>query len=149
MSESQNKHDATRLPDASPPEGLRGLVEDYPGLAIVAGIGVGVLVAALLPRNAGRKLAKGSAVLATAATELGLALGKQALEKAGEGRELLGDKASDAGRVAGDAGRKAAAAARDAGTSAQRLAEDASNTARDLGLALARKAVDAASRLRH
>jgi hypothetical protein len=153
VSQSPNKHDATRPPDASPPEKLTSLIGDYPGLAIVAGLGLGVLVSALLPRHAGRKLAKGAVFVATAAGEVGLALGKQALEKADDatrdGREILSETAADAGRLAADAGRKASKAAQDAGHNAQRLAGDATTTARDLGLALARKAVDAASRLRH
>lgn len=150
---------ATRLPDAAPPEKFSNLISDYPGLAIAAGLGLGLLAGALLPRSTGRKLLRGGVFVASTATELGLAFGKQAVRKADDatrdGREILGETAAKAGRVASDAGRKAAEAGRkavdvgrDAGAGAQRLAEDATEHARDLGLGLAKIAIAAASRLR-
>lgn len=154
---------AARLPDAAPPEKFSGLVAEYPGLALAAGIGLGLLAGAVMPRGAGRKLARGAFFLASTGGELGMILGKQALRKADgatrEGREKLGETASEAaqqvvqmgtevGRKAADAGRKAADAGRKAGANAQRAAEDASERARDFGLGLARMALDAASRLR-
>lgn len=155
---------AARRPDAAPPERFSNLVSDYPGLAIAAGLGLGLLAGALLPRSAGRKLLRGGVFVASTASELGLAFGKQAMRKADDatrdGREVLGDTAAKAGRVATDAGRKAADAAvdagrkaadvgREAGANAQRLAEDATERVRDLGLGLAKMAADAASRLRN
>lgn len=144
---------ATTLPDAAPPEKFSNLIAEYPGLAIAAGLGIGLIAGALLPRSAGRKLIRGGLFVASTAGELGLAVGKQALHKADdatrEGREMLGETAAKAGRVAADAGRKAADAGREAGANAQRLAEDATERARDLGIGLARMAIDAASRLRH
>lgn len=150
---------AARRADDAPPEKFSNLVSDYPGLAIAAGLGLGLLAGALLPRSAGRKLVRGGVFVASTASELGLALGKQAMRKADEatrdGREIIGDTAAKAGRVATetghkvlDAGRKAADAGRDAGAGAQKLAEDATERVRDLGLGLAKMAVDAASRLR-
>ena len=72
------------LPDAWPPENYRTLAKEYPWLALAAGLGVGVLVAALLPRNALGKAGRRAMGAATAAAELGLAYGKQARDAAGE-----------------------------------------------------------------
>ena len=148
-----------RRPDAEPPEKFSNLISDYPGLAIAAGLGLGLLAGVLLPRSTGRKLLRGGVFVTSTASELGLAFGKQAVRKADDatrdGREILGETAAKAGRVASDAGRKAAEAGRkaadvgrDAGAGAQRLAEDATERARDLGLGLAKLAITAASRLR-
>ncbi len=137
---------ATRFPDADPPEEFSNLVGEYPGLAIAAGLGLGLLAGALLPRSAGRKIARGVFFLATTGGELGLVLGKQALRKADDatrdGRERLGETAVDAAHKAADAGRKA-------GADAQRIAGDATERVRDVGLGLAKMAIDAASRIRH
>lgn len=149
-----------RRPDDAPPEKLSNLISDYPGLAIAAGLGLGLLAGAILPRSAGRKLVRGGVFVASTAGELGLAFGRQAIHKADEvtreGREMLGDTAGIAGRVAAEAGhkvadasRKAAGAGREAGAGAQKLAEGAAERVRDLGLGLAKKAVDAASRVRN
>jgi hypothetical protein len=146
---------ATRLPDRTPPDQLSGLIKEYPGLVIVAGIGLGILASALLPRSAGRKLLRGGAFLASAAGELGYAFGKQAIEKAGEGRERLGDlreglgeRAGDAAQFVGAAGRKTADAGLAAGDNLQRMAIDASSVVRELGEDLARRASKTLARLR-
>lgn len=143
---------AARRPDAAPPEKFSNLISDYPGLAIAAGLGLGLLAGVLLPRSTGRKLLRGGVFVASTASELGLAFGKQAVRKADDatrdGREILGETAAKAGRVASDAGRKAADVGREAGAGAQRLAEDATERARNLGLGLAKIAIEAASRLR-
>lgn len=150
---------AARQPEPAPPEKFSNLVSEYPGLAIAAGLGIGLLAGAILPRSAGRKLVRGGVFVASTASELGLAFGKQAIRKADDvtrdGRELIGDTAAKAGRLAtdaghkaADAGRKAADAGREAGAGAQRLAEDATERVRDLGVGLAKLAVDAAGRLR-
>ena len=74
-----------KLPDAYPPENYRGLAAEYPWLTVVAGLGLGILVGALLPRNAGGKTGRRMMGLATAAAELGLAFSKQARDKAESG----------------------------------------------------------------
>lgn len=148
---------ATRLPEGDPPEQFSSLIGEYPGLAIAAGLGLGLLAGALLPRSAGRKLARGAFFLATTGGELGLVLGKQALQKADgatrESREKIGETVVEAAHRAADVGRdvtrKAGDAGQRAGAEAQRLAGDASGRARDIGLGLAKMAIDAASRLRH
>lgn len=147
----------TKLPEGEPPEGVSGLIADYPGLAIATGLGIGLLAGALLPRSAGRKMARGAVFLASTGSELGLALGKQALRKADEvtrdSRERLsetaGEVAHSVAERASDLSHKAAEASRTAGTNAQRLAGDASERARDLGLGLAKLAVDVVARIRN
>ena len=47
-----------RLADDTPPEKFTSLLADYPGLTIAAGLGLGLLAGALLPKSAGSKLAK-------------------------------------------------------------------------------------------
>lgn len=148
---------ARRLPEGEPPEGVSGLVADYPGLAIAAGLGIGLLAGALLPRSTGRKLARGAVFLASTGGELGLAFGKQALQAADEatrdGREKLSETASEVATAVADRatelGHKAADAGRNAGARAQRLAGDASGRARDVGAGLAKLAIDAVARIKN
>lgn len=109
-------------PDRDPPDKFTSLLAEYPGLTIAAGLGLGLLAGALLPRMAASKLASRGTALAAIAGEVGLFLAKQAMEKAADaGRE---------GRVI--AGKAGAAAGRQAGA------------ARSTGLALAKKAVELA-----
>jgi hypothetical protein len=116
----------TRLPDDTPPERLTSLLAEYPGLTIAAGLGLGLLAGALLPRSAGSKLARRGTALAAVAGEIGLILARQAIEKAGEaGRE--GRDA--AGRIGTAAGRKAGAA-RTAGTALAKKAIELAVNAR-------------------
>lgn len=75
------------LPDRYPPEDYRTLAGEYPWLTVAAGVGLGLLVGALVPKKAGRNLGRRALGAATAAAELGLLLSKQA-----------GNKAADAGR---------------------------------------------------
>jgi ElaB/YqjD/DUF883 family membrane-anchored ribosome-binding protein len=155
---SSNPTPAT-LPDRSPPDQVTELIKEYPGLVVAAGLGLGLLVGALLPRSPGRKLMRGSAVLATALGEIGYSIGKQALTKASdaasEGRERLGDlrdgigeRASDAAELAGAAGRRTADAGKAAGDNIQQLAIDASTVVREIGEELARRASKTLARLR-
>ena len=72
------------LPDRDPPENYRSLAREYPWLTVAAGLGVGVLVAALLPRKFASKTAKRALGIATVAAEFGLAYSRQARDAAGE-----------------------------------------------------------------
>lgn len=72
------------LPDRYPPEDYRSLAREYPWLTIAAGLGLGVLVAAMLPRKFAGKTAKRAMGIATVAAELGLAYGRQARDAAGK-----------------------------------------------------------------
>lgn len=112
-------------------------VSDHPGLIVAGGLAAGLLAGALLPKAARRSVTGRAAALAAAASEIGLAFGKQALEKAEgagkEGRARLHDWGDTLGEKAGDARRKA---------------EDASTYLRDAGLILAKKAIELAATAR-
>lgn len=80
------------LPDRYPPEDYRTLAGEYPWLTVAAGVGLGLLAGALLPKGAGGKAGRRVMGVAAAAAELGLVLSKQARDKAAEaGREGLAD----------------------------------------------------------
>jgi len=118
------------LPDAYPPENYRSLAAEYPLLTVAAGVGMGLLLGALVPKGAGGKAGRRAMVLATAAAELGLALSKQAADKAG------------------DAGRDGLAKL-DQGTAPLRQrASRAGSSARSQGVRLASEAIRLAARLR-
>ncbi|MFM5884633.1 MAG: hypothetical protein ACKOQ3_04775 [Novosphingobium sp.] len=118
------------LPDAYPPENYRGLAAEYPALTVAAGIGIGMLVGALLPKRAGSKLGRHALTLATMAGELGLALSKQA-------------------RDAGDEGlAKVTTASAPLRRRATRLAGTAGTGARSAGMLVAREALKLATRVR-
>ena len=123
------------LPDAAPPEKISGLAAEYPGLVIAGGLALGLLAGSLLPRSAGSKLSRRATTLVGIASEVGLVLGKQALERAStasrDGRGKLGE-------LGGALGEKAAGARRKAGA--------ASSTVRVAGLALAKKALEMAAK---
>lgn len=101
--------------DAYPPEDLRGLVSEHPWVTVAAGVGVGLLVGALLPRRAGSKFGKRALGLAAAGAEVAIALSRNARESASEGAreglhrldESTAPLRRRAGEVAGSAGRSA------------------------------------------
>lgn len=133
---------------SAPPESLVELVGQYPGVAIAAGLGLGLLAGALLPRSAARKLTARAGVLAAVAGEAGLTLGKQAIEKAGEaGRETrerfghLGESVGELREVLGDTVASKAA-------SAKHNAEHATTLARDTAIAILHKLTEIATKPR-
>lgn len=63
--------------DAYPPEDYRSLAGEYPWLAVAAGLGVGLLAGALVPKKAGSKFGQRALSLAMVAGEIALALSKQ------------------------------------------------------------------------
>jgi ElaB/YqjD/DUF883 family membrane-anchored ribosome-binding protein len=125
------------LADDYPPEDVRSLAGQYPWLTVAAGAGMGLLLGALLPKKAGSKLGKRAITLATIGAELGLALSKQARERAGEagrnGLARLGDLGETIGENTGEFRRRAGRAA---------------GSARSTGLTLARQAIKLAARAR-
>jgi len=129
------------LPDAEPPEKLSSLASEYIGLSIAGGLVVGLLIGALFPRAAARKLAKRSGALAAVAGEVGAALAAQALARAGNSAREGRDKVVDMGEAIVE--RSA-----DARATANRLIGDGSARARDGGRALARKAAEMVSKTR-
>ncbi|MDE2403472.1 MAG: hypothetical protein KGM17_01995 [Sphingomonadales bacterium] len=132
---------AAELPDAEPPEKFSGLAREYIGLSIAGGLVVGVLIGALFPRAAAKKLASRSSKIATVAGELGMAYAAQALSKAGEAARDGREKAIDMGEVIAEK----SAEARD---KAGKLIEEGSGKARVTGALLARKAAEIVARAR-
>ena len=128
-SQARLERDSTTLPapiapkDAYPPEDYRSLVAEYPWLAVAAGVGLGALAGALIPKRAGGKLGQRAVALAMMAGEVGLALSKQA-----------GDRASEASR-------DGVARAKDSTRQFKR-------TARSAGETIAREAIRLAARAR-
>ena len=129
------------LPDAEPPEKLSTLAGEYIGLSIASGLVIGLVLGALFPRSAARKLAKRSGALAAVASEIGVAYAAQALGKAGSTAREGRDRAVDMGEVLAE--RSANARAR-----ATRLIGDGTGMARGTGSALVRKAAEIVAKAR-
>lgn len=119
-----------RLADDTPPEKFTSLLADYPGLTIAAGLGLGLLAGALLPKSAGSKLARRGTALAAITGEIALFAARQAMDKASEaaseGREAAGRIGTAAGKKAG----VARYAARTAGTALAKKAVELATSAR-------------------
>jgi hypothetical protein len=99
------------LPDAYPPDSYRSLAAEYPWLTVFAGVGLGMLAGALVPRTAGARLGKRAIKLATQAGELGLTLSARARDRAGEiGRESIAQIEDRAAIVRKQADQSAASA---------------------------------------
>jgi len=127
---------------AEPAESVRALAGDYPFTLVLGGLALGVVVGALLPRSAGKKLAQGAVAAATLAGELGLIYGKQALERAGEATGSLDELKDAVSARASTLSRKAAEAAGEALGSAGATAREASDK-------IGRQAARLRSHLRH
>lgn len=124
----------TRFPDAYPPENYRSLAGEYPWLAMAAGLGAGLLFGALLPKGTGGKLGKRALAAATIAGEVGLALSKQARDKAADAsREGLARTGESAAQLRGRV---------------NRAVDPARQRARSTGLVIAREAIKLAARVR-
>jgi ElaB/YqjD/DUF883 family membrane-anchored ribosome-binding protein len=123
------------FPDAHPPEDYRSLAREYPWLSIAAGLGAGLLIGALLPKQAGSKLGKRAVGLATVAGELALMLSKRAGDAAQDNAVRLGSRI-DGGTA-------------DIRGKARRTAGRAAGSARSAGQVVVREALKLASRARH
>jgi ElaB/YqjD/DUF883 family membrane-anchored ribosome-binding protein len=134
-----------QISDRSPPEKVSDLVREHPGLAIAAGLGLGILASVLIPRSPARKLVRRGGLVASAVAEMALVLGQQALSKASEVREEGRERLGEVGEQVGDAAHRAAAASRAAGRNVQRIVSDGSAAARDVGSDLAHRAGKIAS----
>jgi hypothetical protein len=114
------------LPDAYPPEDYRSLAAEYPFLTLAAGAGLGMLAGALLPKRFGARFGKHALSAAAVAAEIGLALSKQARDKAGEkaaeGLSQLDDRTAPLRQRAGRAAGSARSGARSAGAAIAREA---------------------------
>lgn len=122
------------LPDAYPPEDYRSLAAEYPLLSVAAGLGLGLLIGALVPKSVGGKLGKRVFALASVAGEIGFALSKQAR-----------DAAVDAGHEGLSRASTASAPLR---RRAGRIAGSAGGGARSAGVMVAREAIKLAARVR-
>ena len=71
--------------DAYPPEDYRTLAGEYPWLAVAAGLGVGLLAGALVPKKAGSQFTQRAISLAMVAGEIALALNKQGTDESAKG----------------------------------------------------------------
>jgi hypothetical protein len=86
------------LPDAHPPQDYRSLAGEYPWLTVAGGLAAGLLIGALIPKQAGSKLGKHALSVATVAAEIGLALSKQARDAAGEAAQSGAGRLSELGQ---------------------------------------------------
>lgn len=118
------------LPDAYPPEDFRTLAKEHPMLTVAAGLGLGLLVGALIPKGAGGKAGRRLIGVATVAAELGLAFSKQAADRAG------------------DAGREGLARLDESTAPLRKRAGRAGSAARSKGIELAGEAIKLAAKLR-
>lgn len=115
---------------SSDQESIGDLFRKHPAAFIAGGIALGVVAGALVPRGAGRRLAKGAVALAVTAGEAGLLLSRNAR-----------DKAEDIGREGRDALERNAGAA-------QRRATELADSARTTGAKLVDQVVELASKVR-
>lgn len=140
------------LPDNYPPEGYRDLAREYPFLAVAAGVGLGVLVAAILPRGFGKKAGNRAIALATVAAELGATYGRQARDKAGElahdGMELLDEGTAPLRKRARDVANDGFELIEDSTAQLRDRASSAGRSVRSSGSRLAADALRAVARLR-
>ena len=90
----------TDTPENDTAKRITDQIKAHPGLAIAGGVALGVIASALLPRGSARRLAKGAVAAAAVGSEAGLALARQARERAasaaGEASEQLGKAGSGA-----------------------------------------------------
>lgn len=141
------------VPERDPPEGLKALAMDYPFALMLGGVAAGVVIGALLPKGAARKLTRGAIAAATVAGELGLTYGRNTLEAANEtaatvtreGRLKLEDLSGKLADLSESVGENA----NEAGKRALAVASDAAEGARGTGLRLARQVIKLTSQLRH
>ncbi len=125
-----------KLPERKSDEESNAVVDfvrEHPGLVVAGGVALGLVAGSLLSRGSGRKLARQAMTLAEVAGTAGLALGRQAMERA-----------EDAGQ---GLRRQGEAIAEKAGT-LRAPAEEAVDSASEAAQRLLRKAVDLAGKLR-
>lgn len=119
--------------DEEPGKAVVDFVREHPGAVIAGGVALGLIAGALLSRGSSRKLARHALTLIEIAGTAGLALGRQAVERAEDaGSELR----RQGGALAERAGKLAAPA------------EEAVDNAGEAAQRLLRKAIDLAGKLR-
>lgn len=157
---SQASMSPAKCARSEPPEGMRALAMDYPFAMLAGSVVVGAMIGALLPRSAASKLTRHAIAAAGVAAELGMAYGRQALDKAGETAGKLedmrgdlggklSDGASDLSSKAADLFGDAAELIGEAGRMAGEAMQDAAESARQAGLKIGRQSIRLRSHLRH
>jgi hypothetical protein len=105
--------------------------KSHPIATVAGGLAVGILVSGLFrgspTRKAGKKIGTKAAGLAALATELAIAYGQSAMEKAGDAREAGADKLGSWSEDAADYVASARAAARETGKSITQALRDRLN----------------------
>lgn len=112
-------------------------IRDHPGAVIAGGVALGLIAGALLSRGSGRKLARHALTLAEVAGTAGLALSRQAMERAEEAGDELRSQGNAIADKAGQLAQPAEAAI-----------EEVVDTATEAAQRLLRKAVELAGKLR-
>lgn len=142
------------------PQRLRGdpqaavgdFVRDHPLLVLAGGVAAGMVISALLPKGAGRKLASRAVSLAEIAGAASVAFGKDALDKAETAGSAIGRRGSELAEKAGELGRSGASRASEAGDAAaeriERMAAPATQAAAEFADLVADKAAEIAARFR-
>lgn len=93
-------------PDNETTGGLVDQIKAHPGLALAGGVVLGVLASALLPRGSARRLAKGAVAAAAVGSEAGIALARQAGERARSAADEAGEQLQSLEEKAGDSARQ-------------------------------------------
>jgi hypothetical protein len=134
--------------DQSSDSKVIAFVREHPVATIAGAAVVGVIVSALLPRRATSRLASRAAQLVEVATVAGMALGRDALEKAGETSGDLRRRGGDfAGRASELGGAAYDRAQRAGGHAVERIEDLIVPAARAAGSA-GERILDAAQKLR-
>ncbi len=146
----EQAHSAPAAEGSSPDfSRVRNLATEHPLALIVGGLTLGAVAGALLPRSAGRRLAKGAVAAASMAGELGLLYVRQAIEKAEDAAESLAELKETVGTGASDYSRKAADLVSETGRKSSNMAEDTLASARDVGQRIGKQAIKLRSHIRH
>jgi ElaB/YqjD/DUF883 family membrane-anchored ribosome-binding protein len=123
-------------------------VRDHPGWVVAGGVALGLVAGSLVARGSTRKLARRALTLAELAGAAGLALGKDAVDRAGEAGGSLRERGEAfIDRASGVLRERSDALADKAGKLAE-PAEETVDAAGEAAQRLLRKAVELAGRLR-
>lgn len=127
-------------------------VKDHPVVAVAGAVAIGAVVSALLPRRAGRKLAGRAAQIIEIASVAGLALGRDAVERAESAGsslrrqgESLADRAGTLGSSAADRVGRIGGAAADR---IEQLVAPAGRAAASVGSEISDRAAELRKRIR-
>lgn len=149
--ETENRQSEADLPvvvDNGVENKVLAFVREHPVAAVAGAAVVGMLVSSLLPRRAAGKLASRASHLVEIATVAGMALGRDALERAGETSEELRRRGGDLAGRAGSIGEAAYDRAQRAGGRAAERIEDLIVPAARVAGSAGERILDAADKVR-